>query len=141
MEFFVDWRTIRRKQNAVDEEAMLESIAAAVGLAPSRLWTRRLLGVFPIRPKTCFRELRLAVGAASLLSRTWLLPLLLLVSGLGLGLGLGLRLRLVSSWELALESQIVVIHIVLVRSSLNLPRMMSPVTGTSVAGASIQGFR
>jgi hypothetical protein len=62
MEFFVDWRTMRRKQDAVDEEAMLESIAAAVGLAPSRLWTRRLLRVFPIRPNTCFRELRLGLA-------------------------------------------------------------------------------
>jgi len=31
MEFFVDWRTIRRKQDAVDEEAMLESILKNLG--------------------------------------------------------------------------------------------------------------
>src|ERR1035437_8137165 len=50
---------------------MLESIAAAVGLAPSRLWARGLLGVFPICPQTCFRDGRLGRAGLRAIGFVW----------------------------------------------------------------------
>ena len=84
---------------------MLESIAAAVGFAPSRLWARRLLGVFPIRPQTCFRDARL--GRAGLRA-------VALVGSFGVGVGVGVVVGVglgcaVTSW-----SQIILIHVILV---------------------------
>jgi hypothetical protein len=80
---------------------MLERIEAAVGLAPSRLWTRRLLGVFPIRPQTCFREGRF--GRAGL--RT-----VGLVGTFGVGVGVAGGVEpgcALTSW-----SQTIVIHVI-----------------------------